>query len=130
MRMAVSPSLTRLVIYATGVFLLLIVMGAILARARLVSDFKAAAGEGAAGSTGYLVEGIKYGLAPSNPTQIDSVTFTLTPASGSQAPRQVMLSNDCGARWTKCTPLRGPGWTCPVQVPLRDLTSLRVVAAQ
>ena len=130
MRTAVRPTLTRLVIWVTGAFLLLIAMGAILARARLVSDFRTEGGEGAGGSAGNSVEGIRYGLESSDPTHIESITFTLTPASGSQAPLQVMLSGDGGARWMVCTPLRGSGWTCPIHVPLRDLTSLRVVAAQ
>lgn len=130
MRIALGPRLTRLVLLATSALLLLLAVGAIIARANMVSDIEARRGEGPGLPSGYLLGGFEYALEPADPKYIDSVTFTLASVSGALAPRQVRLSGDGGAHWATCTPLRGSGWTCPIHVLLRDLTSLRVVAAQ
>lgn len=58
------------------------------------------AGDGARSITGYTVSAVHYGLNATDPTKVDSVTFTLdsTPLTGSVIKIQVN-----GTRWYSCT---------------------------
>lgn len=83
------------------------------------------AGDGSGTVSGYTVSNINYNLSMSNPSQIDSVSFTLDASAG-----DVYVSVDGGTTWTACT--GGPtNWTCDFSpdVNVLPVNSLRVVAA-
>lgn len=83
------------------------------------------AGDGSGTVSGYTVSNINYTLDASNPSLIDSVSFTLDAPAG-----DVYVSVDNGSSWTQCT--GGPtNWSCNFtpNVAVQPVTSLRVVAA-
>jgi hypothetical protein len=127
MTLALDPYSWRYILRALLALLFFVAVMAIVARA---NEALGPSGEGAGAASGYVVREIEYSLLASDPTRVDGVTFNMIAAEGSSVPGKVTVSVDDGARWMVCTPLRGSGWTCPIHVPLRDLTSLRVVAAQ
>jgi archaellin len=85
------------------------------------------AGAGTAAVSGYTASGIGYGLDATTPTDVDSVSFTISPAAGTV---KVRLS-PTGA-WYACSN-SGGAVTCATTSPQAtvDATSeLTVVAAQ
>ena len=88
------------------------------------------AGDGSGAITGYVISSVKYNLNASNPSNIDSVTFSLdsTPAAGSTLKAQLAPAGS----WYSCTNV-GTAVTCPVTSPQATVaaaTNLRVVIAQ
>ncbi len=130
MSRGVGPRKARLLLWVTGVFLLVLAAGVILARAGRVADLEASRGRSGDISSGFLVGGFEYDPDPADPSYIESITFTIAPMSGALPPRQVRLSGDGGVHWATCTPLRGSSWICLLHAPLHDLTALRVVVDQ
>jgi hypothetical protein len=86
------------------------------------------AGDGSGTITGYVVSNIHYTLNSVNPSQVDSVAFTVAPAvTGGTV--EVMLN---GTTWNGCT-IGGGGTsiTCNVTgISALSAANLRVVAAQ
>ena len=95
------------------------------------------AGDGARAITGYTVSNVHYGLNSTDPTLIDSVTFSLdsTPPAGSTM--KIQLAS--GGVWYSCTN-SGANLTCPTtddagtllvdeQATVTGATNLRVVVA-
>ncbi|MEO7427826.1 MAG: hypothetical protein ABIY48_00435 [Acidimicrobiales bacterium] len=88
------------------------------------------AGDGSGAITGFVLSSVKYNLNATNPSNIDSVTFTLdaTPASGSTLKAQLAAAGS----WYTCTNVT-TAVTCPVTSPQATgaaATTLRVVIAQ
>ena len=88
------------------------------------------AGDGTGAITGYVVSSVKYNLNASNPSNIDSVTFTLdsTPVAGSTLKAQLAPAGS----WYSCTNV-ATAVTCAVTSPQATVvaaTNLRVVIAQ
>ena len=88
------------------------------------------AGDGTGAITGFVVSSVKYNLNASNPSNIDSVTFTLdsTPAAGSTLKAQLAAAGS----WYTCTNV-ATAVTCNVTSPQSTVaaaTNLRVVIAQ
>jgi len=80
--------------------------------------------------TGYVVSSVKYNLNASNPSNIDSVTFTLdsAPVAGSTLKAQLAPAGS----WYSCTNV-ATAVTCAVTSPQATVvaaTNLRVVIAQ
>ena len=88
------------------------------------------AGDGTGAITGFVVSSVKYNLNAANPSNIDSVTFTLdsTPAAGSTLKTQLAPAGS----WYTCTNV-ATAVTCVVTSPQATVaaaTNLRVVIAQ
>jgi hypothetical protein len=88
------------------------------------------AGDGTGAITGFVVSSVKYNLNASNPSNIDSVTFSLdsTPPAGSALKTQLAPAGS----WYTCTNV-GTAVTCNVTSPAATVaaaTNLRVVIAQ
>ena len=95
------------------------------------------AGAGAATVSGYVVSNIHYVLDSTTPTNIDSLSFTVSPAipsaGGGTVVAQAALSSGGPNNYT-CTPnTAGTTITCPTTSPQLTaalLTGVTIVAAQ
>ncbi|MEY2460347.1 MAG: hypothetical protein QOG30_2177 [Acidimicrobiaceae bacterium] len=88
------------------------------------------AGDGTGAITGFVVSSVKYNLNASNPSNIDSVTFSLdsTPPTGATLKTQLSPAGS----WYTCTNV-ATAVTCNVTSPQATVaaaTNLRVVIAQ
>jgi len=93
-----------------------------------VSDSRA--GDGTGTISGFVISTVKYNLNASNPSNIDSVTYSLdaTPPAGSTIRTQLAPT----ASWYACTNV-GTAVSCPTTSPQATVaaaTNLRVVIAQ
>jgi hypothetical protein len=113
--------------------LLALGFGAILAVS--ISGFAAAntvpaskAGDGAGAITGYTIANVKYNLNATDPRNIDSVTFTGGPASGTHTLKIKLVA--AGSTWYSCTiaATNSCNTTSP-QATVAAADELRVVAA-
>ncbi len=87
------------------------------------------AGDGQTAISGYTVTNVHYALDATTPSNVSSVTFTLTPALPAGGASRISL--DGGSSWLAagaCTGLANI--TCTATVAVTALTNLRVVAAQ
>src|SRR6476620_3497136 len=66
------------------------------------------AGDGSQAISGYTISAVAYGLNSSTPTNIDSVTFTISPTSATT----VKASLNGGTTWYACTNSSG-SVSCP-----------------
>ena len=84
------------------------------------------AGDGSGTVLGYTVSNIAYTLnGDGNPSDIDSVAFTLSAAAG-----QAYISFDGGTTWDGCTISGGTSVTCgSLNESVAGAASLRVVAS-
>jgi hypothetical protein len=94
-------------------------------------------GAGAGAVSGYTVTNIHYALNSSTPTNIDSLTFTISPAVPSTGTGKVViaaaLSTGGPTNYTCTTDTPGTSVTCPTvspQLTAALLTGVTVVAAQ
>jgi hypothetical protein len=87
------------------------------------------AGQGSATISGYNVGSVVYNLNATNPSQLDSVSFTLTPQAGNPAATTVQVQLVTGGAWTSCTVASGT-WTCAPSggVAVSAANELNVVA--
>ena len=88
------------------------------------------AGDGAGAISGFVVSSVKYNLNTTNPSNIDSVTYSLdsAPPAGSTIKTQLAPAGS----WYTCTNV-GAAVTCPVTSPQATVaaaSNLRVVIAQ
>lgn len=89
------------------------------------------AGDGEEVISGYTVTDVHYELYDSDPSKIDSVTFSLTPDGGASEPGTVkvkLIQED--DTWYNCT--YTTTWSCSIggAVSVLEADELRVVAAQ
>src|SRR5512133_2952323 len=84
------------------------------------------AGSGSGAISGYTVTSDAYGLNSTTPTNIDSVTFTISPTSACTVKIQVAS----GGRWYSCTNTSGSVScnTTPPQATVAAATQLTVDA--
>jgi hypothetical protein len=84
------------------------------------------AGDGAGTILGYTVSNVAYDLnSDGNPSDIDSVAFTLSAAAG-----QAFISFDGGTTWNTCSIAGGTSVTCgSLNEGVTAAASLRVVAS-
>ena len=94
-------------------------------------------GAGAGTVSGYTVSALHYALNATTPTNIDSLTFTITPAVPSTSTGKVIvqaaLSTGGPTNYTCTTDVAGTTVTCPTTTPQLTaalLTGVTVVAAQ
>ena len=84
------------------------------------------AGQGTGTVSGYTVTSVAYGLNASTPTNIDTVTFTISPATATTVKAQVAT----GGTWYSCTNTTGSvscATTSP-QLTVATAATLNVVA--
>ncbi len=125
--MSISRFYTRIL---PALMLVLILATAAYAFADVNVVPETGAGDGAGAISGYTVTAIKYNLNVTNPQNIDSVQFTLTPTAGASAPTTVKVQLNGGGSWYNCT-LGGSTWTCALTgATVVGALNLRVVAAQ
>ena len=91
------------------------------------------AGSGASTVSGYTVTDVVYDLDATNPTLVDAITFSISPASGSEKAVAVFVQTDPAGSWTSCTLADGTlpavDVTCTFgALALEDVTELNVVA--
>ena len=84
------------------------------------------AGDGSQAISGYTISAVAYGLNSSTPTNIDSVTFTISPTSATT----VKASLNGGTTWYACTNSSGSVscTTTSPQATVAGATTLQVVA--
>ncbi|KAB8142911.1 hypothetical protein F8S13_11705 [Chloroflexia bacterium SDU3-3] len=91
------------------------------------------AGDGAGAISGYTVGGITYVLNATDPSLIDTVDFTITPAGTNSQPTTVKVQVIAGGTWYTATHGSGTAWSLDLSsanVTALSVDSLRVVAAQ
>ena len=86
------------------------------------------AGDGSAAISGYAITAVRYTLN-ANPTIVDSVAFTITPAPTTGATVKARLSSS--GSWFDCNGT-GTAYSCPTSgsPTVTSATQLQVVAAQ
>ena len=86
------------------------------------------AGDGAGVVTGYTVTNVVYNLNPANPSNLDSVTFTLS----APAAQVTIRLEAAGTTWFTCTIATLTSVTCPTVLPTQAtvllIDTLQVVA--
>jgi hypothetical protein len=89
------------------------------------------AGDGAGTISGYTISNVKYALNATTPANIDSVSFTVTPAGAAGAPTTVKAKLvSTSTSYSACT-LATSTWTCNFTgVTAAQADELRVIAAQ
>lgn len=88
------------------------------------------AGDGEGTISGYMITSVHYTLNTTNPANIDSVSFTISPAVPTGGKVYAKLVST-GSTYTDCTVSGGTNVTCSVSgVTALQADQLRVVAAQ
>ncbi len=90
------------------------------------------AGDGSEVISGYEVSKIHYGLLSSNPSFIDTVSFSLDRSvDATNGTVKIELVEDSNI-WFPCSSTDGTAWTCAIDgdVTVLAANNLRVVAAQ
>ena len=83
-------------------------------------------GDGNTDISGFSITNISYDLNNSTPTQVDSVSFTISPD-----PVEYFVSLDGGTSWLSTCSFSSPTVTCTLSgITALGATNLRVVAAQ
>jgi len=93
------------------------------------------AGDGSATISGYSIGGIAYTLNGTDPSTIDSVDFTVTPAGTNPQPSTVKVQLVTGGTWYDAAHGSGTAWSVDLTsaspaVTAASVDNLRVVAAQ
>ncbi len=115
----------RLLIFAV---LAVIVASGVYAYAAANTVPTTTAGAGSAAISGYTVTNVVYGLNATTPTNLDSVKFTIAPATASTVKVQLAAAGT----WYTCTNAAG-SVTCSTITPQASVaaaTQLTVVATQ
>lgn len=127
----------RRISYLAALLLALVIAGGTYAftASNTVPASNAGAGSGAV--SGYTVSNIHYGLDPTTPTDVDTVSFTISPAVPSTSTGEVVVSAALSSggpyTYTCTTDTTGTNVTCNTtspQLTAGALTTLTVVAAQ
>lgn len=85
------------------------------------------AGDGSGAISGYTVSAVEYTLNATNPSNLDSVEFTLDAAAS--VARIKLVSS--GSTWYSCTNPSGNDWTCATTgAAVAPANQLQVVATQ
>ena len=91
------------------------------------------AGDGNAAISGYTIGGIAYTLNATDPSTLDGVAFTVTPAGTNPQPTTVKIQLTTGGTWYSATHGTGTAWSVDLtsaSVTAVSIDNLRVVAAQ
>ncbi len=92
---------------------------------------KSAAGDGRAAVSGYTISNVVYTLDDIEPRIVSQVRFTITPPSGTSAPRTVKAKlNSASSSYATCSLASGSTWQCTVSEAVGSADELRIVASQ
>jgi hypothetical protein len=83
-------------------------------------------GSGSNTISGYTITNVSYGLDTTTPTNIDTVTFTLSPAAATTVKIQLVT----GGSWYSCTDSTGSVSCTTTGATVAAANSLTVVASQ
>jgi len=121
------PTLRILVVFGMALLLSAVAYGFAASNTVHVSN----AGDGSATISGYTIDNIAYTLNATTPTDIDSVSFDVTPAASGAAPNTVKAKLvDSSSTWFDCSVTSGNNWSCTVTgVTTTQADKLSVVAA-
>ncbi len=111
----------------------LIIAGAAYGFAASNTVSASGAGDGAGTISGYTVSNITYVLNSTNPANLDSVNFDVTPAGTNPQPATVKVQVVTSGTWYSASFVSGTGWTVDLSsssVTASSVNNLRVVAAQ
>lgn len=112
------------VLSIVAVVIVLAVSSYAFAAANTVPTSQAGAGSGVV--SGYTVSAVVYNLNASDPTDLDSVDFTLS-AVATQVQIKLVAA---GSTWYTCTVVTGNDWTCDTTgATVASMDELNVVAS-
>lgn len=87
------------------------------------------AGDGQSAISGYVVSNVHYTLDTNNPSNVTSLSFTLSPALPAGGASRISLNG--GSNWLAANACSGTSSiSCNVSASVTSLANLRVVAAQ
>ena len=119
---------TRTLIALLLVIILMVTVYA-FAAANVVPE--SGAGDGENDISGYTVTNVSYSLNGSDPSQIASVSFTITPTAGAGAVKEVQVQLVESGTWFACDESGAPAVTCAITgVAVLSADQFRVVAVQ
>jgi hypothetical protein len=122
-----SISITPRRVLLIGLFGLLAVLSYGFAASNTVDSSNA--GDGQSGISGYTVTNVHYVLDGTNPSNVSSLTFNLSPALPAGGATRISLNG--GTSWLAAGDCTGTSTvTCTATVAVTALSNLRVVAAQ
>ncbi len=118
------PLVLAAIIIALGIAL----AGIFYAAANVVPE--TGAGDGTGTVSGYTISAVAWTVDAVNPSEMDSVTFTVTPTAGASAATEVYATVDGGTTWITCA--GGPSWTCTFAagVLVTAIVDLQIVAVE
>ena len=101
-----------------------------LAASNTVPD--SGAGDGTGTISGYTISNVAYTLNATTPSDIDKVTFTVTPGGSAGAPTVVKAKLvSTSSTYSNCTNTSGTTWECSFTgVTVAAADELRVIATQ
>jgi hypothetical protein len=131
--MSIAPILRPRILVMFALALILAVSAYGFAAANTVST--SGAGDGNAAISGYTVGGIAYTLNGTNPANIDTVDFTITPTGTNPQPSNVQVQLITGGVWFPAVHGTGTAWSVDLTsaspvITATNVDNLRVVAAQ
>ncbi|MGC1376050.1 MAG: hypothetical protein WA821_07510 [Anaerolineales bacterium] len=86
----------------------------------------AAGGDGGSAISGYAITNVAYHVNESDPTRLDSVSFTLDASAGMVRIKLV----EAGSTWYHCNVVSGNDWSCDTPgAEIASVDQLRVFAA-
>jgi len=116
-------------IVALGVALIMATAAYGFADANIVNI--SSAGDGANDISGYTISNQSYDLNNTDPTLVDTVTFTVAPLNGNPAPSRVKVQFSGAGTWYTATNPSGTTWSVDLSaasISVTSLTSMRVIA--
>ena len=129
--MSIAPILRPRILVMFALSLILAVSAYGFAAANTVAT--SGAGDGNAAISGYTIGGIAYTLNSTDPSTIDTVNFTVTPAGSNPQPSTVQVQLVTSGTWYPAVHGTGTAWSVDLtsaSVTAASVNNLRVVAAQ
>jgi len=111
----------------------LVVAGSVYGFAASNTVAASGAGDGAGAISGYTIGSVTYVLNSTDPANLDSVGFSVTPAGSNPQPTTVKVQLVTSGTWYSAAFVSGTAWTVDVSsasVTAASVNNLRVVAAQ
>jgi hypothetical protein len=127
--MRITSFLRARTIVAIALALVLATVAYGFAEANIVN--LSSAGDGTNDISGYTISNQSYDLNNTDPSLVDTVTFTVAPLNGNPAPSEVKVQFSGAGTWYAATNPSGTTWSVDLSsasVSVVSLTSMRVIA--
>jgi hypothetical protein len=127
--MTISSLFRVRTIAAVAVALILATAGYAFAAANTVNV--SSAGDGTNTISGYTISSQTYDLDNTDPSMVDTATFTVTPLAANPAPALVKVQFSGAGTWYTATNPSGTTWSVDLSaasVSVTSLSSMRVIA--